>query len=369
LSTFIVLAALMAAAAIATIAWPIFKSRDGTGATGTAVVVALAIPLGAFLLYQQWSNWPWDPAAQQAQSQGHEMDAAIAALEARLAQNGQDPEGWMLLGRSHLVTNQFAKAAGAYKRAYELTDGKNAEAMLGYAEALVMADENAMSGEAGKLFEAALQLEPQNPKALWYAGLHAIRNDDAATARDRWAALSALNPPADVKAILDERVAELDRQLGRPVQAAMTPAAGARPAASVAAATAAGAAPTATPQTAAVKAAPGSVPVRVSIAPALAAQVAPGTPLFVLARDPSNPGPPLAAKRLADVKFPVDIVLTDADAMAEGRTVSTAKQLTIVARFSKSGMPMASSGDLYGEVRYDPATGKPVELTIDKTVP
>jgi cytochrome c-type biogenesis protein CcmH len=364
-STFIVLAALMAAAAIATVAWPIYKSRkgEGTGATGTAVVVALAIPLGAFLLYQQWSNWPWDPAAQQAPSQTHEMDAAIAALEARLAANGEDPEGWMLLGRSHLVTNQFAKAADAYKRAYELTGGKNAEAMLGYAEALVMADENAMGGEAGKLFEAALQLEPQNPKALWYGGLHAIRNDDAATARDRWAALSALNPPADVKAVLDERVAELDRQLGRPVQVAATaatPAAGAGPA------------PAGTPAAAAQagsKAAPGTVPVRVTIAPALAAQVAAGTPLFVLARDPTNPGPPLAAKRLAGVQFPLEVVLTDADAMAEGRTVSTAKQLTIVARFSKSGMPMASSGDLYGEVRYDPSSGKPVELTIDKTVP
>lgn len=365
MSTFIVLAALMAAAAIAMVAWPIFQSRkgEGTGATGTAVVIALAIPLGAFLLYQQWSNWPWDPAAQQAQQQTHEMDAAIAALEARLAENGQDPEGWMLLGRSHLVTNQFAKAAEAYKRAYELTGGKNAEAMLGYAEALLMADENAMDGEAGRLFEAALQLEPQNPKALWYAGLHAIRNNDAATARDRWAALSAQNPPADVKAILDQRVAELDRQLGRPVQAAaVTPAAGSAP-------TAAGAAPAAAPQGAVAKAAPGSVPVRVTIAPALASQVPPGTPLFVLARDPTNPGPPLAAKRLADVKFPLDVVLTDADAMAEGRTVSAAKQLTIVARFSKSGMPMASSGDLYGEVRYDPATGKPVELTIDKTVP
>jgi cytochrome c-type biogenesis protein CcmH len=362
LSTFIVLAALMAAAAIATVAWPIFKSRkgEGTAATGTAVVIALAIPLGAFLLYQQWSNWPWEPAAQQAPSQGHEMDAAIAALEARLAANSEDPEGWMLLGRSHLVTNQFAKAADAYKRAYELTGGKNAEAMLGYAEALVMADESAMTGEAGKLFEAALQLEPQNPKALWYGGLHAIRNDDAATARDRWAALSALNPPADVKAVLDERVAELDRQLGRPAQAAaITPAASAAPA---------GGAPTAAPQGAA-KATPGTVPVRVTIAPALAAQVAPGTPLFVLARDPTNPGPPLAAKRLVDVQFPLEVVLTDADAMAEGRTVSGAKQLTIVARFSKSGMPMASSGDLYGEVRYDPATGKPVDLTIDKTVP
>jgi cytochrome c-type biogenesis protein CcmH len=370
LSTFIVLAALMAAAAIALIAWPILKSRKGEGghaATGTAVVVALAIPLAAFLLYREWSNWNWDPAAQVAQSQGHEMDAAIQALEARLAANDQDADGWMLLGRSYLVTNQFQKATGAYERAYRITDGKNAEAVLGYAEAMSMADETAIGGRAGELFEAALKLEPQNPKALWYGGLAAMRRNDAATARDRWAALSALNPPPEVKSILDERVAELDRQLGRPVQASS---AGAEaPAMASAASSQSGAAQAPTQPAAA--AAPGSVRVKLSIAPALAAKVPAGAPLFVLARDPTNPGPPLAAKRLGGIQLPYELVLSDADAMAAGRTISGAKSLTIVARFSSSGMPMASSGDLYGEVSYDPASrkGAPVEITIDKTVP
>jgi cytochrome c-type biogenesis protein CcmH len=121
---------------------------------------------------------------------------------------------------------------------------------------------------------------------------------------------------------------------------------------------------------AAAAAGPGAVQIRIKLAPSLASQVPAGAPLFVLARDPGNPGPPLAAKRLAGVQFPYDLVLSDADAMAAGRTISSAKNLTIVARFSKSGMPMASSGDLYGEVGYDPAKGKgSVEITIDKTVP
>ena len=32
-------------------------------------------------------------------------------------------------------------------------------------------------------------------------------------------------------------------------------------------------------------------------------------------------------------------------------------------------MPQQSSGDLYGEVAYDLASGKPVDLLIDKQVP
>jgi hypothetical protein len=65
----------------------------------------------------------------------------------------------------------------------------------------------------------------------------------------------------------------------------------------------------------------------------------------------------------------MDVVLTEQDAMMPGRTVKDAKQLTIVARFSASGMPQQASGDLYGEVAYDLASGKPMDLVIDKQVP
>jgi cytochrome c-type biogenesis protein CcmH len=367
LTTFILLAALMAAAAIAFVAWPIFRSRRGEGghaATGTAVVVALAIPLAAFLLYRTWSNFDWNADPQAVQTPGgHEMAAAVKALEEKLAANGQDAQGWMLLGRSYLVMNEFSKAAGAYRKASDLAGGKDPEALLGYAESLAMVDENALGGEAGTIIEAALKLDPQNPKGLWYGGLVALRKDDVATARDRWAALSAQNPPEEIKTILDQRIAEMDQRLGRPVQ---PPAA--MPAAKAAGPMMAAGAGSDSP---AAAAGAGAVSIRLKITPALAAQVPAGAPLFVLARDPTNPGPPLAAKRLQGVQFPIDLVLSDADAMAAGRTISAAKTLQIVARFSKSGMPMASSGDLYGEVGYDPARdkGKAVEITIDRTVP
>lgn len=362
MTTFILLAALMAAVAIGLVAWPLVTGRDAEGrrspaATGIAVVVALAIPLTAFLLYRTWSNWDWSatPASAPA-SGGHEMASAITMLEAKLKANPSDPNGWMLLGRSYMVTNEPAKAVEAYTKANELTENKNPEAMLGLAEALAMNDETALAGRAGELIEAALKVDPQNPKGLWYGGLVALRKQDLATARDRWAALAELGPPPDVKQVLEQRVADLDRQLGRPVKAAT----GMPPAMAAGAGGAAAASPGA-----------GGVQLHLKIAPGLAGQVPAGAPLFVLAKDPTNPGPPLAVKRLSDARFPLDLTLSDADAMAAGRTISSAKQLTIVARFSKSGMPMAQSGDVYGEIALDPAkaAGKPVDLTIDRTVP
>jgi cytochrome c-type biogenesis protein CcmH len=128
-------------------------------------------------------------------------------------------------------------------------------------------------------------------------------------------------------------------------------------------------APAATSAPAAAPPGPGMVSVRVRVSPALAAKVPAGAPLFVLARDPTQPGPPFGAKRIADAALPLEVRLTEQDAMMPVRTIKTAKQLVIVARYSLSGMPSAASGDLYGEVPYDLKSGRLVELVIDKQVP
>jgi cytochrome c-type biogenesis protein CcmH len=176
--------------------------------------------------------------------------------------------------------------------------------------------------------------------------------------------------------MLVQQITDLDRQLGRKPDPELVKIA----AAAAAAATAA--TPTSVPVAQAsggdgnARAAPpaatgtaGTVTVRVKLGPAVAGKVPPGALLFVLARDPTQPGPPFAVKRLPAAHLPLDVVLTEQDAMLPARTIKTAKQLLIVARFSVSGMPTASSGDVYGEIPYDLASAKPVDLLIDKLVP
>jgi len=370
LTTFIIIGAIMVSIALGLVLWPLYRARAEDGRSAFAVIAAVAIllPLGAAGIYHKVSNWSWDPAVQQAGDGAHSIQEMLDKLRERLQAKPDDVDGWMMLGRTEFVRNNYKQSAEAFGQAYKASQGKNIDAVVGYGEALVVSDQASIRGRAADLFEEALKLDPGNPKALWYGGMAAAVNGKPELARERWLKLLGQELPADIKTMLAQRIKEVDGELGRKddpelakLVASIPPPA---PAMGAVGAPATGAA---APPAAA--GGPGTVTVRVKLAPALAAKVPAGAPLFVLARDPTQPGPPFAAKRFAGAALPLEVVLTEQDAMMPARTIKTAKQLVIVARFSASGMPQQARGDLYGEVTYDLAGGKPVDLLIDKQVP
>ncbi|HXQ30839.1 MAG TPA: hypothetical protein VN790_02565 [Steroidobacteraceae bacterium] len=370
MTTFIILAAIMAAVALGLVVWPLYRARasDGKGGLVAIGVVVILLPVAAALLYHTASNWNWDPKAMEAAAGGqHSLQQMVTQLEARLQSEPDDVQGWLMLGRSRFVMNNYAGAASAFGEAYRASKGQNFEAVIGYGEALAVSDETTMRGKAAQLFEDALKMDASNPKALWYGGLAAATAGRLDVARERWMTLVKQPLPDEVRALVAQRIGELDQQLGRKPDPELAMLAKAAPA-PAAEATATASASASASATAAV-ANPGSVTVHVKVSPALAGKVPSGTPLFVLARDPTQPGPPFAAKRFPDAALPMDVVLTEQDAMMPTRTLKNAQQLVIVARYSTSGMPTAASGDLYGEVPYDLAAGRPVDLLIDKQVP
>src|SRR4030095_156298 len=91
-----------------------------------------------------------------------------------------------------------------------------------------------------------------------------------------------------------------------------------------------------------------TIQVRVTLDPALSSRLKPGVPLFVSARQPGIPGPPLAAIRLMAHQLPAHVTLSDANAMIEGRDLSSVDDVEVVARVAFSGSVMSSSGDLVG---------------------
>src|SRR5687768_6586348 len=66
----------------------------------SGVVVALLVPVLAILMYAGLSNWDWK-AAQMEQAQAANMDEAVGRLEAKLAEDPKNLEGWLMLGRSY----------------------------------------------------------------------------------------------------------------------------------------------------------------------------------------------------------------------------------------------------------------------------
>ena len=91
--------------------------------------------------------------------------------------------------------------------------------------------------------------------------------------------------------------------------------------------------------------------------------------LFVFARAPEG-GPPLAVIRASATSVPGTFALTDANAMIPGRSLADFDALSLVARISFSGQPIAQSGDLFGELVYRPGENAgAVELVINQMVP
>jgi len=170
----------------------------------------------------------------------------------------------------------------------------------------------------------------------------------AATSRPRQA-LKDLHPPAQIEQMLDTRLAELGPADGAPARGATStgdtmPQNG--PAGDAAAGT--------------------EVTVNIRIAPALAARMTREVPLFVFAREPDAQGPPLAAKRLTSAAIGTQIRLSAADSMIPGRALVSGHRVSIMARVSFSGQPLAAAGDLYGELTYDVGHDGARDLVIDR---
>jgi hypothetical protein len=107
----------------------------------------------------------------------------------------------------------------------------------------------------------------------------------------------------------------------------------------------------------------------VEITSRLARQAKSGVTLFIYAKQPNAPGPPLAVLRVRAEHWPVTFTLNDGNAMVPGRNLSNANSVQIEARISKNGDALPASGDLVGSVTsVNPRDGHPVKISIDREI-
>ena len=107
----------------------------------------------------------------------------------------------------------------------------------------------------------------------------------------------------------------------------------------------------------------------VEIAPKLASRAPAGATLFIYAKQPNTPGPPLAVVRLTAQHWPVTFTLSDANAMVPGRNLSNAQTVQVEARISRTGDALPQAGDLVGTVTsVNPRDGHPVKISIDREI-
>lgn len=294
---------------------------------GTAIALALAIPLCAVGLYFIVGNpQALSPADADATSHGvsaQQIQAMISRLTERLKANPDDGQGWVMLGRSYGVLGRFDEAASAYANAIErLPD--NADVLADYADILGMTQGGRLQGKPETIIERALKVDPDNPKALALAGTVAFEKKDYRTAVNYWERLLRLAPQ--------------DNEFARSVSASIAEArelgnlSGGREAAPV-------------PSAAAAASGVSGV---VKLAPELAGKVAPTDTVFIFARAAEGPRMPLAIVRKQARELPAAFKLDDSMAMAPDMKMSKFPQLVVGARISKSSNAAPRAGDLQG---------------------
>ena len=211
---FWVLIAVMLAAAVLIVTVPLYRTEKNLSAT--IVIAALTVTTLSAVIYSQIGT---PELESQAVTQAPDIEEMVSSLAARLEENPDDLAGWKMLGRSYFSLRNFPGAIEAFQRAVDLEDGQDAQTLTDLGEAVLYNDETAIVGRAGQIFENALALSPNNPKALFYGGMASIQRGDTILGAERWEALLATSPPPEVQEILRQQIAELRGESPAPVAA------------------------------------------------------------------------------------------------------------------------------------------------------
>jgi len=266
-----------------------------------------------------------------------QIEAMVARLDAKLRENPDDIDGLRLLGRSYSALGRFHEAADAYARAATRAP-RDPQLLADFADALAMARGQTMLGEPEKLVMRALEIDPNNLKALALAGTAQYERKDYRAAAKTWGRMLPLVPAGgeDARAIQSNIDEALEMAGG---SAAPGPAA-------------------------AGKALRGEV----RLSEKLKKDAAPDDTVFIFARPAGGGGMPLAIlkKRVRDL--PAAFALDDSMAMAPQARLSGFPQVVITARVSKSGSATPQPGDLQGASKPVANDASGVRVVIDTAV-
>ncbi|MEK7989560.1 MAG: c-type cytochrome biogenesis protein CcmI [Thiotrichaceae bacterium] len=341
----------------------------------SAIIVGIIVPVVALGLYANYGRYELlQPAeAKQTEAAKHgqmpsDFEKMVDGLATRLEQQPDDIKGHYMLARSYAMLKRYPEAIEVYTKLVTLTEGKDPNILVDYAETAAIVNDNKLTGLPTMLLNNALEIDPKHVSALWLSGFAAREQDQLQQALDYWERLLPLLPENETDAItsLTENINQIKQVLGQPLiettQVATKPAQatdnGDITATKPAQATDNGDA-----------AATGNIQVSVRLDPSLQDKVQAGDTLFVYARATKGSPMPLAILRLSATDLPVQAAtLDDTQAMMPSMKISNFEAVTVMARISKSGGAMEQPGDLKGTVT-PVKLGQTVEVVINQVVP
>ena len=310
----------------------------------TAVVLAVALPLGSMGLYM-WVGQPeaLNPLALKTPDQVDPKDLAKMAqtLAEKLQAKPDNLQGWVMLGRTYRTLENFDAALKAYDSALKLSDDDDLK--LERIEVIAMQRQGQFEGEPWNVIREILQRDPQHFGALLTAGSASYAEGKFADALKYWEQarkpLDANNPDLEG---LENAIAAVRDRLGMP------PAKG---------------------TTSSALASGLNVTGQVNLSASLKSKASPNDVVFIYATPANGDRMPLAIFKTTVSQLPLNFTLDDSSAMTPDRKLSAAGEVMVKVRVSKSGNAMPQSGDLSGSLGPVKVGAKGLKLEIKDQIP
>lgn len=339
-------------------------AEAGQSRTGKilAVVCAVIIPCVAAFGYLMLGRFDaMDPAflrmveQQQKLAGGHsqaDMAKSIEKLVERVKEHADDPNGWYMLANSYAAMGNWDDAYKAFQEVNRLVPD-NANIVADMADMLAAASGKVITAEVVQMLEHALELDPNQWKALALLAINAWDGQQFLKAADYWERLVAVVPPdyPDLDSI-KKNIVEARRLAGVADPNAAPGVEGFQ----------GGEVPT-------VKAAPAAhVSGTVTLGDAVKAKVKPDDAVFIYARPVSGSKMPVAFIRIKASELPYSFKLTSDMTVAMGSsTLADAEEVIVGARISRAGNFMPQEGDLEGEIATPVKVGSDgLAVTVDR---
>ncbi|WDY59520.1 c-type cytochrome biogenesis protein CcmI [Pseudomonas sp. PSKL.D1] len=279
--------------------------RQGHLGKALPLLAAVLVPVMALGLYLHFGAADKVELTQEFAAAPKNMEEMISRLERAVEAQPDSAEGLYFLGRAYMAEQRPADAARAYERAVALA-GRQPELLGQWAQALYFAADKKWNPQVQALTDEALKADPNEVTSLGLRGIAAFEGERYQEAIDFWNRLLAQLPQGD--ASREALQGGIDRATERLGGTASKPA------------------------TARLK-------VRVELAAALKDKVRPDDTVFIFARASNGPPMPLAAKRVTVAQLPLEVELSDADAMMPQMKLSGFAEVQLVARVSRAGQP------------------------------
>ncbi|MGH8061126.1 MAG: tetratricopeptide repeat protein [Pseudoxanthomonas sp.] len=335
MSLFVAIAVLLALAVFGVVLRPLWRESHGVVIGGF-----VALGLATFALYRLMGT----PAATDqaaANAMPTTLGEAITQLQAELQSNPNQPEGWMLLGKSLASEGRLAESSDAFARAVKLLPDDPNLLVEAAQSRLYASSERKLDPQAIAWVWHALSVQPGHQRATWLLGVSQLQDGQSAEAAKTWEPLLAQVDAATATTLRQQiDAARADAGLP-PLPAAAKPAAQAS--------------------------STNALTVKVALDPDFAARVRlrGDTTVFVIARVPGGPPMPVAVEKHSLQELPLTLTLDDGDSPMPTQKLSALKEVELVARLSASGDPMRQEGDLESRpVRVTLPATSPVELML-----